>query len=61
LLGIGPSMTPVTCQSMFGEAMDVWVCGSLGGFVLGRGVFIWHVVQFQVDVLFFKGLKGGLG
>jgi len=40
------------------EAMDVWIFGGFGGFVLGRGVFIWHVVQFQVDVLFFKGLKG---
>ena len=29
--------------------------------MLGWGIFTWHVIHFQADVLFFKGLKRGLG
>jgi hypothetical protein len=43
-------------------ALDVWICGGLGGFVPGWGVFTWHAVYFQVDVLFFKrGKEGEVG
>jgi hypothetical protein len=41
------------CAGDIQEALDVCVCGGFGGFMLCWDIFTWHVVHFQVDVLFF--------